>query len=74
MKATSEQMPMCCNCKHGKRIPLTDEVICPFHGAVISSYSCKKYCYDLFLKKSKRRRGIDTNEFSHEDFSISDAN
>ncbi len=71
MKA-NEQMPMCCNCKRGRNIPLTEEVICPIKGVVSSNYSCKKYEYNLFLIKSKRKRKINPDEFTYSDFSIAE--
>ncbi|WHH58432.1 hypothetical protein [Petroclostridium sp. X23] len=72
MKATSDQLPMCCNCKYATKIPLTDDVVCPIQGVVSSSYLCRKYSYDFFFKKPKRRRNINTEEFSFSDFSIVD--
>jgi hypothetical protein len=71
MKA-NEQIPMCCNCKRGRSIPLTDDVVCPLKGVVASNYSCKKYEYNLFLIKSKRKRKINLDEFAYSDFSITD--
>ncbi|MBZ4645121.1 MAG: hypothetical protein JG777_610 [Clostridia bacterium] len=71
MKA-KDQIPMCCNCKRGRRIPLTNDILCPIHGVVSGSYACKKYSYNFFLKKPKRRRSINTGEFSFSDFSIVD--
>ena len=73
MRTAKDQVPMCCNCKRGRQIPLTSEVICPLEGVVSSSYLCKKYSYDWFLKKSRRKRNINTDEFSYEDFSIIDS-
>ncbi len=72
MKA-KDQVPMCCNCKRGRLIPLTNDVICPIKGVVAASYSCKKYSYNLFLKKPKRKRVINPDEFSEKDFSIAEA-
>lgn len=64
------QIPMCCNCKHARQIPLTSDMLCEIHGVVTSDYCCKKYTYNLFLIKSKRKRNINFEEFSAEDFSI----
>lgn len=72
MKKAADQIPMCCNCKWSMPIPLTTDVLCKIHGVVSSDYSCKKYSYNLFLKKPKRKRIVDTNAFCAEDFSIED--
>ncbi len=69
MKA-KEQLPKCSNCKRGRSIPLTNDVICPIKGVVSANYSCKRYAYDVFLLKSKRKRTLNTGDFSHGDFSI----
>jgi len=67
---SEDKIPMCCSCKHAKRIPLTDDMLCDIHGVVSSNYCCKKYSYNLFLIKSKRKRNLDFSQFSAEDFSI----
>ncbi len=72
MKVSKNQVPMCCNCKRGRVIPLTKDVICPIKGVVSASYHCKKYSFNIFLIKSKRKRAIDKEEFSQSDFSISE--
>ena len=72
MKASKNEVPMCCNCKRGRAIPLTEDVICPIKGVVSASYQCKKYSFNLFLIKSKRRRALNTQEYSQTDFSISE--
>jgi|LSQX01.1.fsa_nt_gb hypothetical protein len=71
MKAT-DQMPMCCNCKRATPIPLTPDVLCKIYGVVSANYSCKKYSYNYFLQKPKRKRNIDKNAFCADDFSIED--
>lgn len=72
MRATSDQIPMCCNCKRGRLIPLTTDVICPIKGVVSANYLCRKYSFNFFLKKPKRKRYINTEEFDFDDFSIID--
>lgn len=71
MKA-NDQLPMCSNCKRGKLIPLTNDVICPIHGVVSTNFKCKKYSYNLFLHKPKRKRMLNTADFTQADFSLSD--
>lgn len=69
---TRDHVPMCSNCKRGRLIPLTNDVICPIKGVVSATYKCKKYSFNLFLIKPKRRRTLDTSDFDYSDFSISD--
>lgn len=70
MKSSAEQIPMCSTCKWGKIMPVINEVLCPFYGVVASDFSCKNYSYNLFLIKSKRKRNINPDDFTHDDFSI----
>ncbi len=60
----------CALCRYSKKIDGVDrELVCEKFGVVASSYVCKKFKYDIFKKKVKRRKPIDTN-YSPDDFSI----
>ena len=59
----------CALCQFGEPIPETLEVLCKKYGVVEYNYVCKKYKYDIFKKKVKRKKDIDTG-YSEEDFSI----
>lgn len=59
----------CALCQKGKPIPDTLDVLCEKYGVVPYNYVCKKYKYDVFKRKVKRRKEIDA-EYSAEDFSI----
>ncbi|NLY42588.1 MAG: hypothetical protein GX066_01145 [Clostridiaceae bacterium] len=70
--STADRQPKCINCKRGKQIPLTSDVLCPFHGVVSVNYVCKRYSYNWFLSRPKRKRSINTSDFSLSSFSIVD--
>lgn len=59
----------CALCQFGQPIPDTLEVLCKKYGVVEYNYVCKKYKYDIFKKKVKRKRDADMG-FGEEDFSI----
>lgn len=61
---------MCANCQKGTAIPLTNDVMCEIRGVVPYNYLCKKYKYDIFTKKLRRRRDISGESFKAQDFSI----
>ena len=72
MKVTSDQIPMCCNCKRARPVPLSNDVLCQLSGVVAEDYLCKKYEYNIFLKRPKRKRGLNVDDYSEEDFAIID--
>jgi len=60
----------CANCVHGE--PMTHkelEIICEYNGIVAYNYTCRKFKYDVFKKKIRRKNGLDT-PFTADDFSI----
>ncbi len=59
----------CALCQFGEPIPDTLEVLCKKYGVVEYNYVCKKYKYDIFKKKVKRKRDIGI-EYNEEDFFI----
>lgn len=59
----------CALCQKAELIPGTNQVLCEKYGVVEYNYVCKKYKYDIFKKKVRRRGALDTN-YSEEDFSI----
>ena len=61
--------PKCALCQKGEVLPGTREVICEKYGVVPYDYVCKKYKYDIFKKKVRRKNSLDS-QFSEEDFSI----
>lgn len=70
MVYSSDIEQKCALCRYSKKIIGVDrEVICEKKGVVASNYVCKKFKYDIFKKKVRRRKPIDTN-YSAEDFSI----
>ncbi len=59
----------CTTCQFGNLVVGTLDVMCIKYGIVPHDYICKKYKYDIFKKKVKRRKPVD-KEFESEDFSI----
>lgn len=66
---SDENERKCALCQFGELIPETLEVLCKKYGVVDYDYVCKKYKYDIFKKKVKRKRDIGEG-YSEEDFSI----
>jgi hypothetical protein len=62
---------MCSNCKKGKIINKADCVLCPFKGIVTYDYHCKKFEFDIFKMQPRRKRKLNLEDYSNEDFSIS---
>ncbi|MBC7765157.1 MAG: hypothetical protein H7Y41_01640 [Hyphomonadaceae bacterium] len=69
-KQLDENPPQCALCKFAKPITLTDEFLCQFSGVVKSQHNCKKYAYNLLLHEAKRKRQVDVDSFTPDDFSI----
>lgn len=61
--------PKCALCQMGEPIPDTLDVLCKKYGVVPYDHSCKKFKYDIFKKKVRRRAPVDAG-YSAEDFSI----
>ncbi len=61
--------PKCALCQMGEPLPGNKEVVCDKYGVVPYDYVCKKYKYDIFKKKVRRKNGLD-GQFSDDDFSI----
>lgn len=59
----------CATCQFGTPLEGTMDVMCIKYGVMPYNYICKKYKYDIFKKKIKRKKSLDTN-FTPEDFSI----
>lgn len=70
MVYSSDIEQKCALCRHSKKIDGKElEVVCEKKGVVSSTYVCKKFKYDIFKKKVRRRKPLDT-DYSPEDFSI----
>ena len=61
--------PKCALCQKGEVIPGTREVLCDKYGVVPYDYVCKKYKYDIFKKKVRRKNDLN-DIYSEEDFLI----
>lgn len=70
MKFKSDQTPMCLFCTKGKPLPGTEDVLCTLRGIVSQDYCCKKYEYNILTRKPRRKRELNTDKFSPEDFEI----
>ena len=70
LKFKTDHDPMCLFCKHGKEIPLTDDMTCSKKGIVHKESKCGKYEYDLLKRRPRRRLEMDTSKYSAEDFII----
>jgi hypothetical protein len=66
----SEFQHSCRFCKNGTYIKISREVFCKHSGVVRQKHICKKYEFDPFKVKIKRKRVMDVSKFSAEDFSI----
>lgn len=59
----------CALCQKGEPIPGTLDVLCEKYGVVAYNHVCKKFKYDIFKKKVKRRPSINQG-YCADDFSI----
>ena len=59
----------CATCQFGTLVEGTLDVMCKKKGMVAHNFICKKYKYDIFKKKVRRKKALD-NQFTAEDFSI----
>ena len=60
----------CIYCMFGEAMKLNKlEVICSFYGIVSYNHSCKKFKYDVFKKKIRKKVSIKTS-YTADDFSI----
>lgn len=59
----------CALCQKSKPIVGSLDMVCEKYGVVAYDHVCKKYKYDIFKKKLKRKNRIE-GEYTEEDFSI----
>ncbi len=61
--------PKCATCQRGRVVAHTTDVVCELYGVVAYDYSCKKYRYDVFTKKLRRKKANEKS-FDPSDFSL----
>ena len=59
---------ICMYCRHGRRLLVADDVLCPYHGAVVCSHTCSKFIYDPILRQP--RITPELPKYSEEDFKL----
>ena len=67
-----EHEKICHYCLYKKPITFSDDLLCRYSGIVGAKYTCKKFEFDIFTNTHKRKRSIETEKFSANDFSIDD--
>ena len=60
----------CYNCLYKEKLSYDNQFLCKFKGVVPPQYSCKKFAYDAFHNPRKKRRTVDTSQFSAKDFEL----
>ncbi len=61
---------ICATCKWASPFNTVEYVICSKKGLVKADFICKKYEYNRLLKRSPKRRNINQNRFTVDDFNI----
>lgn len=67
---TNEVSSICATCKFATPLVTVDDFMCPIHGVVNSDFTCKKYDYNRLMKRPAKKRILNTNRFTQEDFNI----
>lgn len=67
---TNEVSRICATCKFATPLVTVDDLMCPKHGVVKSDFTCKKYDYNRLMKRPSKKRLLNTDRFSQEDFTI----
>jgi len=62
--------PKCSSCIYATLQENGGNALCEIKGTVPADFCCKKYKYDIFKKKIKPRRKLNTNKFSPDDFAL----
>ena len=61
---------ICATCKYASPLRSVDDCMCMKYGLVSSNYTCKHYDYNRLMKRPPKKRKLNTDRFSAEDFSI----
>lgn len=64
-----EVTEICATCKYASSMHSSEALLCSKKGPVNPEYSCKKYEYNLFMKRPQKRRNLELN-LNPEDLSI----
>ncbi len=67
---TDEVSRICATCKFAIPLVTVDDLMCPKYGIVKPDFICKKYDYNRLMKRPAKKRILNTNRFTQEDFSI----
>lgn len=59
----------CALCQYGEPVAGTRDVVCEKYGIVAYNHVCKKFKYDIFKKKIRRKKGPE-HSYTAQDFSI----
>lgn len=66
---STEVAEVCATCRYASSMHSSEALLCSKKGPVSPEYSCKKYEYNLFMKRPQKRRNLELN-LNLEDLSI----
>ena len=59
----------CRNCIYKTTLTVNNDIFCKYKGIVSPEFLCRKFHYDVFTVKHKKKRVLDT-AFKEEDFEL----
>lgn len=70
MEFKYDHKPMCLFCVRAKKLPYTEDMLCAKRGVVSREHTCRKFSYNLLAREARRKKEINTEKFTAEDFSL----
>ncbi len=67
---SAEISKICATCKFATPLCTVDDFMCQKHGLVSPDFTCKKYDYNRLMKRPPKKRVLNTDRFTQDDFSI----
>lgn len=61
---------ICATCKYASSLHSVDDYMCSKYGMVSRDYTCKYYDYNRLMKRPPKKRKLNTNHLTVDDFSI----
>ena len=61
---------ICTTCKFASRLNAVEDLMCSKKGVVSPNFSCKHYYYNRLMKRPPKKRSLNSNRYSAEDFEI----